>query len=825
MSNILNKASLLLNPAGSSIAYKEDKIHSVFPSNGDVDFNFVGGDGGTRVNQDGYIEHTPANFMLNSETSWTVYNTTLVTGITDPFGGTRAYAVSNINSGNVADYVVKSGNTMPLPAGTVITYSIYMIGTGTIATYVERGVAGAYWFNTKVHTLDPNKWTLFTHTYTVPTDASGVNVYVGNVTGTTSTYVQIAFPMVNIGSTAKPYQPTTDRLNYPRINFEGGAGAILTEDTRGNLALNSEEITSWSSQQTNSSGSADMTISPNGTQNADLYTNINNVGSNQIFQYVTLQASTYIVSGFYKYKSGEKKINHALYTYGTPSGWNGVTIEAGEGNELNLTTFGSATQAGSKKYKNGWYRVWFSIDMTAGGNSELNINREAIGSNANYNTGEWYVWGMQVEAAITTGYTKLPSSYIKTTSAIVTRNEDLFGTSDLSNAITGQEITWLAHMECSTDTPNGYGFRVFCTSPSGWLGMYRNTTGAYNDGSGAQYPNLGTFPTNKPFKMVAKAGGGEVKYFVNGNLVFTNTFSAPGSWISFENDSINVSRNYRTFAVWNEALSDTDCEELSTLKNGSGGSIISYGPYTIHTFTSSGTFTPSFSGEVEVLVVAGGGAGGAGGSNVSGAGGGAGGLMYKSSIPVTSGTNYTIVVGAGGAGTTPSSDAVGDPGTPSSAFNLNTTGGGGGEGNSSRNNLKQRGGSGGGGRESNGTGGETIDNQQGNVGGDGSESGNYAGGGGGAGQPGNTNGLGYGGDGLLYSISGYPTYYAGGGSSIGPPGGTESAEPGLGGGGKGRYGRGGDDGVTNTGGGGGGTQSAHSSGHGGSGIVIIRYLS
>ena len=66
MASLLNNASLLLNPAGSIIAYEEDKILSVLPSNGTGDFTFSGGDGGTRVNQQGYIEQTPFNLFQYS---------------------------------------------------------------------------------------------------------------------------------------------------------------------------------------------------------------------------------------------------------------------------------------------------------------------------------------------------------------------------------------------------------------------------------------------------------------------------------------------------------------------------------------------------------------------------------------------------------------------------------------------------------------------------------------------------------------------------------------------------------------------------------------
>ena len=59
--------------------------------------------------------------------------------------------------------------------------------------------------------------------------------------------------------------------------------------------------------------------------------------------------------------------------------------------------------------------------------------------------------------------------------------------------------------------------------------------------------------------------------------------------------------------------------------NTTGGTQTIDGSNTVHTFTVSGTFTPSFTGNIEYLVVAGGGAGG-GAVGDAGTGGGAGGL-------------------------------------------------------------------------------------------------------------------------------------------------------------------------------------------------------
>lgn len=54
--------------------------------------------------------------------------------------------------------------------------------------------------------------------------------------------------------------------------------------------------------------------------------------------------------------------------------------------------------------------------------------------------------------------------------------------------------------------------------------------------------------------------------------------------------------------------------------------------FNYHVCTSSGTFTPSFSGNIEVLVVAGGG----GGGQDMGGGGGGGGVLTSTTYAVTS---------------------------------------------------------------------------------------------------------------------------------------------------------------------------------------------
>ena len=253
---------------------------------------------------------------------------------------------------------------------------------------------------------------------------------------------------------------------------------------------------------------------------------------------------------------------------------------------------------------------------------------------------------------------------------------------------------------------------------------------------------------------------------------------------------------------------------------GTGGTITTDGLYTVHTFTGDGTFDlTGVSGvtSVEVLVVA----GGAGGGD-NGGGGGAGGFVYDANYAVSA-QSYPVTVGDGGLGAVVMWQ-YGENGTDSLFGSIIANGGGGGGGASY---AGSDGGSGGGG----GWGiapmpGGAAFGTQGNAGGQGGGGGpSGGGGGGGAGAAGTSydGNPGVGGDGLESNISGSSVTYAGGGG-----GGSQNNPGGLGGSGGGGQG-GGTNGQpspagANTGGGGGGGGSGMNGADGGSGIVIIRYL-
>jgi hypothetical protein len=316
-------------------------------------------------------------------------------------------------------------------------------------------------------------------------------------------------------------------------------------------------------------------------------------------------------------------------------------------------------------------------------------------------------------------------------------------------------------------------------------------------------------------------GGGSAD--ISGTFTFASPLAVPALGTS-SYDVIfipipSASANYNTVTT---SVSVTT--KAPTPISATGGTISTSGGYVIHTFTNVGssTFKPTGSGTVEILVVAGG-----GGAGFDGGGGGGAGGVITNTVSVTADTDYAVVVGAGGAAAI-NTTGNGAPGVNSQFGLVTALGGAGGYSGNASITATTTGGSGGGQGFSGGGPGYGTPGQ-GNNGGNNS----YiwaGGGGGGAGEAGGnasgTNG-GNGGNGIQSDISGLATWYGGGGA-----GGAWNGTGGTGGSGGGgnagsNFPRSGSDGTPSTGGGGGGNGYADdaTSGKGGSGIVIVRYMS
>ena len=369
------------------------------------------------------------------------------------------------------------------------------------------------------------------------------------------------------------------------------------------------------------------------------------------------------------------------------------------------------------------------------------------------------------------------------------------------------------------------------------------TTGVGNSTTGI----LDIGDTNAKFRHVYASGKGNFDGGTTAAVVSSTAPSSPTSSDLWYDTASNILYVYNGSA-W---------DQLSNKYSASGGTKNSTGGYTYHTFLSSGTFTSGGSGTIEVLIVGGGGSGG----GRHGGGGGGGGFL--SGTANVNASDYSIIVGGGGASVYGTSVAGNDGGN-SSAFGATANGGGGGGTYSGVNG--RTGGSGGGAGHGATTGGSSNQGNSGGLTGYGNAGGNTSSsnegsGGGGAGaaganaQPGVVGGAGGAGrqwgawDGYYYAAGGGGGGWnesGGAGGNGGGGGGGHASGGGAGGVGGGNARNGGgngqsatNNGVTtyagaggaNTGSGGGGSGQANHeswvnrSGAGGSGIVIIRYPS
>ena len=301
--------------------------------------------------------------------------------------------------------------------------------------------------------------------------------------------------------------------------------------------------------------------------------------------------------------------------------------------------------------------------------------------------------------------------------------------------------------------------------------------------------------------LTAVAGNPNEGAFISPTAVGVGTTTLAG-----RNAGVSTAVGTLVYNITDEKLQvwmGTDWADASTppplSATGGSKSTSSRSGYTVHTFSSPGTFTvatgKASSGDVEVFVLAGGGSGG--GGRHSG-GGGAGAIQFSNTQTLAPG-NYSVTVGSGGA--TAPINSPGKNDGQNSVFGSITAAGGGSGGSHPWADAGNPGGSGGGEAHSSagaGTGSGDPGGSNGSAspangwGNNGGTVPNRAAGGGGGGanqngsngngpETGTSNG-GPGGNGLQYGTDGTSYYYAaGGGGSANPSSCQHQANGGSGG--------------------------------------------
>ncbi len=230
---------------------------------------------------------------------------------------------------------------------------------------------------------------------------------------------------VNSAGVIVPAAVNEARIDYNPTTLE--ASGLLIEEQRTNLATYSADLTNadWSKAAT--TATADQTLSPDGTVNADLLAettaNAQHTTANSS-SVSAVSGTTYTQSVFLKKGTGATAPDWVvLALYSSAFGSTAVAF--------NVTTGAVGSTTGSPavvvtQFSNGWWRV--AITKTATASATIGAAYIAFTNNANttsvptyvgQTTSNVFVWGAQFEAGA------FATSYIPTTTATVIRSADV----------------------------------------------------------------------------------------------------------------------------------------------------------------------------------------------------------------------------------------------------------------------------------------------------------------------------------------------------------------------------------------------------------------
>jgi len=552
MSTLLEQASLVMIPSG----YKEDVVYSQIPTNGNGDLSFTRASNGTRVNSAGLVEVCPWNLAQYSEdfsnAVWSKNNATITANATTAPNGTTTADLIDDSSSSFGDI----SQTISSLENNTYTFSAYIKAVST-ATNVRldlyTGVGEQFFavFNSLTGAYVSGNGGVYTSTalsdgwfrLTLSATGSGnttLRIYPSAASSSATGSVYAWGAQLNIGSTAKPYFPTTDRLNVPRLTYQNGGGgcpSLLLEKQSTNDFIQSENLfTTHLVQNLTTSGNVDVATSPDGTQNADKFVPNSTSGVHGIANGSSLaitSGQTYSFSAFVKSDGGA--FNLISLTFDSTTAWGATKnciFNASTGASYSVP---SGATMSSQNIGNGWYRI--TATLTASGSVSASLYQYRIyiadsSGNLSYaassgNTAGIYVWGAQLEAS------SYPTSYIPTTSASATRVADACFKTGMSSLIGQSEGTLFFDGYCNNDaeiisinrsTINS----VFLYSASGNVRGY-----VYSDSTGLNL--LSSISCFTRFKAAVAYKSNSIAFYVNGTLITQDTSTTFTPNVTMEN--------------------------------------------------------------------------------------------------------------------------------------------------------------------------------------------------------------------------------------------------------------------------------------------------
>ena len=600
---LIDKASLLMVPS----TYEAGKLYNVLPSGNrapdnkggagydqtraDFDFDRGSNAAASRINSSGLIEKYRENLLLQSNnfgTTWNVQNISVSSGQNGYDNTNDAWKLtpSTLNTYH------RLTNTVSGAANLVVTLSIYAKAdgynflrvtenatTGDYATFnlSDGSVSNSTSLHAKIESVG-NGWYRCSSTI-IPAASHRFDMYVMESAsvqepwsgdGTSGVLIQNA--QLETGLVATDYLNSTSvtakagvLIDLPRINYDanGENGALLLEPSRQQLIQYSEYFGGW--DLSNSTITNNATTSPEGVDNASLYTSSN--ATNYVKDIITAANGTYTLSAFFK-RDATDNVQMNLS--------DGVTGEIryvfNLADETSTLTKSGGTISGYsadfENYGNGWYR----LHITATTNSGTAITAYFETDNE---TGSFYVFGAQLESNAS-----YVSSYIPNhgTSGGVTRAADSCSVTGASDVIGQTEGTlfydWIMNHESLNTSEDLYTLVLSDGTNNKLIGVnnYNNFLGIFIKDTTTQFYNSSYTggEDGARIKLAIAYANNDVALYMNGTQIATdssatiptlNQITLNSYWSGNLVDSTSVNQ----LALFNERLTNAELATLTTL--------------------------------------------------------------------------------------------------------------------------------------------------------------------------------------------------------------------------------------------------------------------
>jgi hypothetical protein len=579
LGTLLKSASLVVTPN----SYKEGKLYSVIPNTGAGDMSVTRATTATRVNSAGLVELVPYNLLSYSNAFNTApWSMNVTSGQAGKDGQNNAWLLTKVTatSSDFYNSNVYNGDqtfTIYVKKESGKGFKLYPIGTTTTSVEVnlQTGAVlnqGGAITSTTVEAYSSTWWKISVALNMIN---SGYYIYVTDGAGTQiASSITIQDAQVNIGLTAKPYFPTTDRLNIPRLDYSNGTcPSLLVEPQRTNVLTYSSSFDDSSWLKANASVTSNNTISPSGVQDADLIIEDNTNNGHVVYK---ANGGTSNNFSFYAKPAGRNWVavlcNNSDFTY--------FNISNGTLGTIAATSTATIEDAG-----NGWYRCSvYNTHGTFGATIYLSTGNNVFEYTGNGTSGI-YVWGAQLEAG------SYATSYIPTTSASVTRNADFLTRAGFGNTSTSGTLFFDFYAEKIESSNGMYMLQLFAGSSIGGP-VFADTNGLsiiangpaiqiFNNRYSQQVQTL-TPTQGQRVKIAVRYNGTNVSSAINGTLssVFADTAVGVKNALRINNCE-NGTQAFNAVAFFPSYLNDDQLELLTGTSFNTYAEMASYYNYTL----------------------------------------------------------------------------------------------------------------------------------------------------------------------------------------------------------------------------------------------------